>query len=73
MAILKLYGHSLMLVKMSCRCKVIEVLFYVGVSRMTLLFFLVYAVKTPPGQRKICSFFIHNLIADTHSKLFLKI
>jgi len=52
MAILKRYGHSLMLVKMSCRCKVIEVLFYVGVSRMTLLFFLVYAVKTPPGQKK---------------------
>ena len=73
MAMLKLYGHSLKSVKMSCGCKLIEVLFYVGVSRRNLLFFLVYAVKNPPGQRKICSFFIHNLIADTPSKLFVKI
>jgi len=48
---LKLYGHSLTLVKMSCGSKSIEVLFYVGVSRMNLLFFLVYAVK-PNGDRK---------------------
>ena len=50
MAMLKIYGHILKLVKMSCGGKLMEVLFYVGVSRMNLLFFFMYAVKTHPGQ-----------------------
>ncbi len=32
--------------------KRIEALFYVGVSRRTLLFFIGYEVKTPPGQMR---------------------
>ena len=48
-----------------CNIKRIEALFYVGVSRRALLFFIGYAVKTPPGQKGIslhCGFTVGDFI-----------
>ena len=51
--------------KTAIGCKIIQAVLYVRVSRMALLFFVGYAVKTRPGQKGIslhCGFTVGDFI-----------